>query len=161
MKHLYELTSQYHDALSDLSELDLDEDVIKDTLEGLEGDIKIKCQNVAAFIANRNYEIQNVKDAAKKLTERAASERRVVDRLVVYLKYNMESNGITDASRPDLIIKIKNKVSDLIIDDESMLVKFMVEKTTSSIDKRELRKALKSGEIKGAHLVPATRIEIK
>lgn len=144
---LYELTSQHHNALSELAELDLDQETIENTLEGLRGDLEVKCKSVAAFIMNREAEINAVKEAAKKLSERASKESKALERLTEYLRFNMEANDITEIRSPELILKIKKNPPKVIIDDEFSIEKrFLVKKTTESPDKKAIKKAIQYGE---------------
>jgi hypothetical protein len=160
---LYKITEQYHQALSVLTDSDLDAQTISDTLEGLKGDIEVKAKNVAAFISNRKAEINAVKEASKKLADRAKFEQSSLDRLTEYLKYNMELAGITEIRSPELLLKIKTNPPSVIIDDESVIPKcFFTEKTVISINKTAIKEDLKCGNtVQGAHIEQKTRLEIK
>lgn len=161
---LYEISEQYHIALSELQESGLPEQAIADTLEGLKGDIEVKAKQVAAFIANRQAEIDAVKEASKKLAERAKTEQANVDGLINYLKYNMEASGITEIRSTELVLKIKKNPHSLIVDNEDSAPieykKLIPERY--ELDKAKVKKALKDGEeITWAHLEQKTRLEIK
>lgn len=160
---LYEISNQYHNALVELSESDLDAQTISDTLEGLRGDLEIKAKNVAAFISNRKAEIDAVKEASRKLADRAKAEQGSLDRLTEYLKFNMEQNEITEIRSPELLLKIKTNPPSVVIDDESLISgQFIKEKTVTSIDKTAIKKELQSGNpVLGAHIEQKTRLEIK
>lgn len=160
---LYEITEQYHHALVALTDSDLDEQTINDTLEGLKGDIEVKAKNVAAFISNRKAEIVAVKEASKKLADRAKAEHASLDRLTEYLKYNMENSGITEIRSPELLLKIKTNPPSLVIDDESLIGgQYRTERVVHGIDKTAMKTDIKSGlSVIGAHIEQKTRLEIK
>lgn len=63
---LYELSDEYRDALAVLNEMDLDEQTIADTLEGLQGAIEVKAQNVAMFTRNLEATAEAIKDAERR-----------------------------------------------------------------------------------------------
>ncbi len=50
---LYELADEFKDALENLT--DLDDQSVKDTLESLEGEFKLKTTNVAKYIKNLEH----------------------------------------------------------------------------------------------------------
>jgi len=160
---LYQITEQYNSALSELESSNLPQDVINDTLEGLKGDIQVKTQNVAAFILNRQAEIEAVKGASRKLSERARIEQNNLDGLKSYLLLNMEATGTTEVRSPEIVVKIRNNPSKVIIDETIPLdKKFMVEKITSQPDKKIIKEAIKSGEtVNGAHLEKTKSLVIK
>ena len=161
---LYKITEQYHHALSELAGSELDAQTINDTIEGLKGDIEVKAKNVAAFISNRKAEITAVKEASKKLADRAKTEQANLDRLMDYLKYNMEQSEITEIRSPELLLKIKNNPPSVVIDDESKINSgyYKIIPETRQLDKVALKAALKTGElVLGAHLEAKTRLEIK
>ena len=74
---LYHMTEQYRAALAELSDADLPEEVVADTLEALEGELVQKGQAVAAFALNLGAEIEAIK-AAVKQQEIASAERIAV-----------------------------------------------------------------------------------
>lgn len=160
---LYKITEQYHSALSELAGSDLDAQTINDTLEGLKGDIEVKAKNVAAFVSNRKAEIEAVKEASKKLADRAKNEQSALDRLTEYLKYNMENAGITEIRSPELLLKIKTNPPSVVIDNELLIGgQFIKEKVVTSIDKGAIKKELNAGnQVLGAHIEQKTRLEIK
>lgn len=161
---LYELTNEYHNALIALTDSDFDEQTISDTLEGLKGELEIKAKNVAAFVENRKAEISAVKEASKKLADRARSEQKHLDSLVEYLKFNMDQSGITEIRSPELILKIKKNPPKLVIDDESLIDdRFYIEvPATRKLFNAAIKDEIKAGHaVDGAHIEQNTRLEIK
>lgn len=160
---LYEISEQYQNALIELEDSGLPEEVISDTLEALAGDLEVKAKNVAAFIKNREAEIEAVKAASKKLQDRAKAEQARLDKMIDYLKYNMEASGITEIRSPELILKIKKNPPSVVIDNQEALSKeYMVEKITYAPDKKAIKKAIEDGlDISGARIVHGTRLSIE
>ena len=160
---LYEISNEYNHALTALSDSDFDAQTISDTLEGLKGELEIKAKNVAAFISNRKAEINAVKDASKRLADRAKAEQKHLDSMIEYLKFNMEQSGITEIRSPELLLKIKTNPPSVIIDDNDAVSDlFKTEKTVVSIDKAAIKKEIQAGgAVEGAHIEQKTRLEIK
>jgi len=159
---LYEITEQYQSALSELAGLELDEETVNDTLEGLKGDLEAKGRAVGAFIANREAEIEATKEAGKKLIDRAKSEQNKMDKLKDYLKYNMEVNGLPEIRSPDLLIKLRKLPASVIIDDAALIpIDFKREKVDISLDKTAIKEYINNiGTIKGVHLESGYKVVI-
>lgn len=163
---LYELANDYQRALVELPESGLDEQTIADTLEGLEGALTIKAQNVAAYCLNLEAEAEAVKAVGKRVTERAAALEARAQSLRGYLYANMKRSGISEIKANDgsFTARIKNNppaveiAPDVILPIEfTRLIPAKVEP-----DKTKLKDALKAGrEIDGVRLVQGDRLEIK
>lgn len=161
---LYEISEQYNQALTELEDLSLPAEVVSDTLEALKGDLEEKAKNVAAFIANRRAEVDAVKEASKKLAERAKNEQVKIDRLVAYLKYNMEINEISEIRSPELLLKIKSNPGSVVIEDAELVPMAYKREIPAKYepDKALIKKAYKDGNtVPGASFVKGTRLEIK
>ena len=98
---LYELANDYQRALIELPESGFDEQTIADTLEGLEGALTIKAQNVAAYVLNLEAEIEAVKAVAKRISERAEILENRAKSLRNYLYVNMKRSGISEIKAND------------------------------------------------------------
>jgi len=161
---LYEISEQYQQALSELESSDLPAEVVQDTLEALKGDLEVKAKNVAAFIANRNAEIAAVKEASKKLADRAKYEEARIQRLKEYLKFNMERNEITEIRSPELVLKIAKNPPSVVIDDADLIPQDYKREIPAKYepDKSAIKKAYKDGYIvPGTHIASTTRLDIK
>jgi len=161
---LYELTAQYDEALKTLSDMNLPQEVVEDTLEALSGEIEEKATNVAKYMENLLADASAIKDAEKKM----AARRKVIENraahLKEYLKVNMERSGITEVSCPYFQIKIKNNPPSVIIDDLSLVpVKFkkLIPESWAA-DKSAIKAEIKkNGLCAGAHTEQGTRVDIK
>lgn len=164
---LYEISENYVKALTELSESGLDAATIADTLEGLEGELIAKGQNVCAYMLNCEAEANAIDEAAKKLAARAKTIRAQGDGLRDYLKFHMEKSGITEIKANDGTFKAtirKNPASVEITDADHIPDKYItVIPESRSPDKAEIKKAIQAGEvIPGAMLITdRTRLEIK
>lgn len=85
---LYELTEQYK-ALEDLSyDPEVDEQVYRDTMEGLWGEIEEKADGYAKIIAGMKYDIEALKAEEQRLNAR----RKALEQRAEWLKSNLEAN---------------------------------------------------------------------
>lgn len=94
---LYQLADEYMVAATKLADLDLDEQTIADTLEGLAGAVEIKATNVAMFVRNLEASADAIKQAEAQMSARRKAIEGRAGRIRDYLKTNMERTGITNA----------------------------------------------------------------
>ena len=163
---LYTVADRYLQDLEKLSDLDLPEEVVRDTIEGLQGDMQEKCTNVAAFIRNTESLADQIKQAEQAMAARRKALESRADRIRQYLLENMQRTGITKIDSPWFKIALANNPPSVVVDDEDTLKfaypEFVKVVTTESLDKAAIKEAIKAGQIvEGAHLVQSERLSIK
>ena len=163
---LFQIADIYLQDLDKLSDLDLPEEVVRDTIEGLQGDMQEKCTNVAAFIRNTESLAEQIKQAEQAMAARRKALESRADRIRQYLLDNMQRTGITKIESPYFKIAIAKNPPSVVVDDEDTLKfahpEFVKVVTTESLDKAAIKEAIKAGQIvEGAHLVQAERVSIK
>ena len=100
MASLYEISKEYQESFTSLTEMDLDAQTLQDTLEAISGDFENKAVNVVKYFANLDAEAKMIKEAEQQMaTRRKAIENRS-QQLKDYLRFNMEATGITKISCP-------------------------------------------------------------
>lgn len=168
MTALYEIVAQYRslEAL-DASE-DLPPEVIRDTLEGLTGELTVKATNVAKFILNCEAMADAVDGAAKQMKLRAERIRKRADSVREYLKVNIQGAGITKIEATEFVLALKKNPPSVIVDDEAAIPEAF--KVTPEPppppqprpDKAMIKKAIQSGmTIAGCHLEQTERLDIR
>lgn len=85
MSSLYELTNNYEEVLNMLYQDDIDEQMVLDTLESIEGNIEDKADNYAKIIRELEIKANARKEEAKRLTDSA----KVFENRVKALKNNL------------------------------------------------------------------------
>ena len=159
---LYEISQEYIAGFLALSEMELDETTLTDTLEAMTGDFEAKAVNVAKFSGNLDAEATAIKEAEAKMATRRRSIESKSARLKDYLKTNMIDTGITKISCPFFQLAIQKAADKVIIASESDIpADFMRIKTIIEPDKIALKEALKFGDVPGAHLEANFTLRIK
>ena len=155
MSALYELTNQHQSALAALSDSDLPADVIADTLEGLEGEVTLKCESVAMWRENQLIIAKAKKEAAKKLVAQANAIEAKAASLMEYLDFNMRKSGINEIACEYFTLAYrKNPPSLNVLDAGKIPNEYIVVKTTESVDKSALKRAMQNGLIcEGAEVI--------
>ena len=162
---LYQLASQYRADLEKLAELDLPEEVVADTLEGLSGELEVKAQNVVAFARHLEKTAEAMKEAEAEMAKRRKAVEARADRIKRYVLDAMQNNGIQKIECPWFAISIAKNPPSVDIEDERMIPqRFFVTPPPPppQIDKKLIAQALKDGhEVPGALLKQGVRLAIK
>lgn len=162
---LYALSDEYLQAAKVLSDLDMDEQTVADTLEGLAGALEVKATNVAMFAKNLEATAEAIKQAEADMAARRKAIENRAARVRAYLKSNMERTGLTEISCPHFKIAIrKNPPSVSIVAEELIPAEFkkQLPPPPPTVDKKAIADALKAGQdVPGARLEQGTRVDIK
>lgn len=119
--NLYELTSDYLELLEMVDDPNVDQEVLADTIEGIEGMLEDKADNYAKLIRNLEAEQDALEKEAKRFKERADRRARTITQLKKNLQYNMDVSGKRDFSTEYFSFKIRKNPPSLVIDNEDMI----------------------------------------
>lgn len=162
---LYRLADEFQLAAERLADLDLDEQTLSDTLEGLQGALEVKATNVAQFCKNLEATAESIKQAESQMSARRTAIENRAKRIREYLKLNMERTGILKIESPYFKIAIRDNPPAVVIDAASQIPETFMrqpEPPPAVPDKKLIAEALKMGaDVPGCHLERGTRIEIK
>ena len=162
---LYEIAQQFHDLalLADVD--DLPPEVIRDTLEGLQGTLEAKSTNVAKFILGLEAEAKMIEEAAKAMQSRAERRRRRAENIRNYVLFQLQQAGVTKVECPEFTISVRKNPEAVEIDDpEQVPAEYMVtpEPPPPRPDKKAILAALKAGTpVAGCYRHQGERLEIK
>lgn len=162
---LYALAAEYREAADRLADLDLPEEVVRDTLEGMSGALEVKATNVAFFVRNLEATAAQIKEAETQLYMRRKQIETRAERVKAYLLANLEATGISKIDSPYFKIAVRENPPSVVIDAESQIpAKFMrrAEPPPPAPDKKAIADAIKRGEeVPGCHLTRTTKVDIK
>lgn len=154
MSNLYELTNDYKAVLNMLYEEEVDEQMVLDTLESIEGEIEDKADNYAKIIK----ELESMKNARKEEAKRLTESARVFENRINTLKHNlynsMKETGKTKFATNLFTFNIaKNGGKQKLTIDGEVPEEFT--RTILENDSEKIREALENGqELTFAHLEP-------
>lgn len=147
MNELFNLVGQYREVYDMMTDPEVDDEVVKDTLEGLMGEIEVHAEGFATMIHRLDMEI----DVCKKnkdewsVAEKVRKNRKA--RFLDMIKYAMISLGISEIKAGDETFKMQNAGGQLpVVVDENATVPERFTKMTIETDKELIRKALNDGE---------------
>lgn len=156
--NLYELSL----AFQDVQNMDLDPEVMKDTLDSIEDAIESKAENIAKLVRNLESDVSAYKEEEDRLkTKRQATENKV-KWLKTYLEDNMKLTGKTKFKSGMFNFSIqKNPASVNITDEKAIPEEFLIQQP-HKVDKTSLKEILKRGiEVPGAELKQTEGLRIR
>jgi hypothetical protein len=161
---LYELTAQFKslELLADAE--DLPPDVIRDTLEGLEGDFDAKVVAVAKVILSLQHDAEGIEELAKR---QAARAKRLADRaesLKAYLLANMQAIERKKIQSEFFDIRVQNNAPSVMVGDEKLIPEEYMRTPPPPPkvpDKTAIAEAHKAGlEVPGTHPLQGQHLRI-
>lgn len=165
MTALYQLVAEYREAAAVLDDLELDEQTIADTLEGLAGDLEVKATNVAMFARNLETTAAQIKEAEGQMAARRKAIEARADGLRRYLLACMQQTGIQKIESPYFRLAVRDNPAAVdVFDAKQLPAEFMrqPEPPPPAPDKSAIKEALKAGrDVPGARLTQGQRLEVK
>lgn len=151
MSKLYEIANEY----AELSNSDMDAEMIADTLEGIAGEFEDKAENILAIIKNEQALELSLEAEAKNLSERAKASANRVKNLKAYIASSMETMELKKLNAGVHALSVRKGSQSVQIDDLEKLPPTFVEyETMIKADKNLIKEKLKQGEaVEGATLV--------
>ena len=162
---LYELAAEYRADLDRLSDLDLDENTLSDTLEGMQWPVEQKATQVSYVIRNLEALAAQIKDAEQQMAARRKAIESRAERVREYLRASMQACGMTKIESPHFSITLRQNPPKVVVDDpEAVPLEYWRQPPLPDpeLDKKAMAEAMKAGEvIEGARLERCVSVVIK
>lgn len=160
MSSLYELTGQYV-ALMDMAE-DADPDVLRDTLEGIEGEIEDKADNYAKVIRSLEGQV----DALDEEIARLSGKKKALNNSIQSIKNNLERSMLTTGKTKFKTLlfsfNIQKNPASVSIKDKSKIPEQFWKQKDPEVDRVALKTYLKEhGATEYAELVQSESLRIR
>lgn len=152
MSKLYEIANDYAKLLDE----DLEPELIADTLEGMEGELKDKIEQLLAICKNETGYAERLKEEAKSFNERAAAILNRVERIQEYISLALSTAGLKKIRAGVHQVTIRSPTESVeIVDSSALPAKFVEYETTIKPDKLAIKHELKAG-----HQIPGAQLKI-
>ena len=166
---LYELSEMYNEFFELLEAEEIPVEAIADTLEGLQGSIEVKADNIASMIKSLTADAQAIKNEEEALYKRRQAKAKQVDGLKNYLSYWLQFSNIDKVETTRNKISFRNSSRIKFVDERELITKLAltgkneyIKYGEATLRKDELTKALKAGaEIDGVVLENYRNLQIK
>lgn len=162
---LYVLAGEYRAAAEQLADLDLPDDVVRDTLESISGDLEAKSVNVASFVRNLEASAEQIKEAEAAMSARRKAIEKRAANVRQYLLDNMVAAGISKIECPYFKLSVRENPPAVVINEPGLIpAAYMTDPPPPppAPDKTLIKKAIQDGfDVPGAHLTRGKRLDIK
>lgn len=159
---LYELSSDYQALLDLAGDPDLDDQLLKDTLEGLEGEIEIRAEEACKIIREleaREEAIKAERERLEKIQKRCAKSADVIKD---DLKALMESTGKKSIKTELFNLGVRKAPHKLVIDEPDQVPEAFYIPQPPKVDNKAIKDALAAGmPLTFAHFEQGTYLSIK
>lgn len=166
---LYEITTEYRQALAILNEADLSslspeeqQDLFKNTLDQFECQFQDKALAIGAFVSNLDLEANALKTMEQRIQQRRKANERKSEWLKDYLYMNMTAIQLLEIKDNQIRLSIRNNPPSVVIEDELTVPdEYKEQQVTVLIRKNLIADAIKNGKaVPGAALRNGTRLQI-
>jgi len=159
MATLYELTGQYQQLLEMIQNDEFDEWTLKDTLEGLDGEIEIKADGYAKVIKELEGNVDTLKNEIDRLSRKKSSYENNIKIMKESLENTMKITGKTKFKTDLFSFNIQNNPPRLVI-DKDVPEQFLIPQPPK-VDNARIKDVLKQQELDFAHLEVGQSLRIR
>lgn len=155
MPRLFDLVGEYNELYDLMTDPEVDEDILLDTLEGLEGEIEVKAEGYLNVMDRISMEITACERQVDEWTQRLKVRQNRLKSLKARIVAAMESINMKELNAGERIFKICNNggVQPMEVDKENVPDSY--QRIIYEPDMKKIRDALESGkELSFAHLEP-------
>lgn len=160
MSTLYELTGQYMD-LMEMAE-EADPDVLRDTLEGIEGEIEDKADNYAKVIRTLEGQVDTIDAEISRLQSKKKAVKNSIDSIKSNLERSMIQTGKKKFKTDLFSFGIQKNPPTVSVKDESKIPGYFWKQKAPELDRAALKNYLKeNGSTEYAELVQGESLRIR
>lgn len=142
MSTLYELKGQYQQLLELIEQGDMDPDMLKDTLEGIEGEIEVKADGYAKVMKELEGQVLTLKTEIDRLSSRKSSIEANIKAMKDNLQSAMIATGKTKFKTELFSFGIQKNPAKLVIDNQSEIPKNWLIPQEPKIDTQAIKNYL-------------------
>lgn len=161
MSTLYELTGQWEQLLDLASGGEIENEILKDTLDALDGEIEFKADCYAKVINEIEGKLLIIKGEIDRLSLRKTSLENNIKTLKDSLQKAMESTGKTKFKTDLFSFGIQNNPPRLIIDKPNEVPDEYLIPQPPKFDNASIKELLKNSSLPFAHLEQGQSLRIR
>ena len=148
--------------LQDMLLEDPENECIQDTLEALKGELDVKAEGYVMVMKNMQSQVDAYKAEIGRMTDRKRTIENSIERMKTALFEAMKDTGTEKVNGELFTISLRNNAPQLPkdLDYKQVPVQYLVEQEPT-IDRTNLLKAVKDGEVKCIQLVRSQSLSIR
>lgn len=158
---LYEITGEILELLTMAEDLELDQKMIRDTMEGLDFEFEEKAEAYAKIIKTMEMDITGLDTEIQRMTKKKATIKNNIDRLKRSLEGAMIATGKRKFKTPLFGFGIqKNPPSLNVLDETKIPAEFWIEQQPK-LDKKAVLAFVKENKVDWAELSQTESLRIR
>lgn len=158
---LYEITGEILELLTMAEDLELDQKMIRDTMEGLDFEFEEKAEAYAKVVKTLEMDIAGLDEEIQRMTKKKATIKNNIDRLKRSLEGAMIATGKRKFKTPLFGFGIqKNPPSLNVLDESKIPEEFWIEQQPK-LDKKAALAYVKENEVDWAELSQTESLRIR
>lgn len=158
---LYEITGEILELLMMAEDLELDQKMIRDTMEGLDFEFEEKAEAYAKVVKTLEMDIAGLDEEIQRMTKRKATIKNNIDRLKRSLEGAMIATGKRKFKTPLFGFGIqKNPPSLNVLDESKIPAEFWIEQQPK-LDKKAALAYVKENKVDWAELSQTESLRIR
>lgn len=152
MSKLYEIADQYIRLAEMLTDQEMDEQIVKDTIEGLDGEFEAKADGIAAAIQEEKAIADAIDQEITRLQQKKKRSVKSAEWLKNYLHNAMRACGKTKFHTALFHFGIQKSAPAVIVDNKDDIPECFLVQQEAKVDKVALKKWLSDHDTSFAHL---------
>lgn len=165
MSKMYELEGEFLELFAMIDDEEIDEDMLLDTLEAIDGEIEIKAENMAKMMKHIDGEASAIGDEIKRLQARKKALENRSNWLKRSIEQAMRITGKMKFKTALFSFGIQNNPKSVKISDEidlSIVPQEFLVFSEPTIDKKKLKESIEAGnEYEWAELIQTDGLRIR
>lgn len=161
MSKLYEIADQYIRLAEMLADQEMDEQVVMDTIEGLDGEFESKADGIAAAIREEKAIADAIDQEIARLQQKKKRSVKSAEWLKNYLHNAMRVCGKTKFHTALFRFNIQKSAPAVIIDSKNDIPECFLVQQEAKVNKVALKEWLNDHEASFAHLEQSESLRIR
>jgi hypothetical protein len=163
MTHLFDLAAEARALRERLTDLELDDQTIADTLEGETGELTTRATNIVAVAMELDASAAAIKEAEQRMAARRKAIEHRAERLRAFVRDAMSLASIKEIRCPYFVARLAENPPSVVVDrDDQVPAEFLRTKTTTEPDRVAIKAALQAGQdVPGARLVRTIGLRVR
>lgn len=120
MSSIYEIQGRFLTILDMLESSDLDPQMLADTMEGIEGELEVKCENYAMVLKNLEGDVEALDNEIRRLTSRKKTLENNIKRMKEAVRDVMIATGKTKFKTELFSFSVQNNPASVVLDTEDL-----------------------------------------
>lgn len=159
MSYLYELTNEFKQLQAMLEDGEIDEQVFRDTIEGIDMEIDVKAENYGKIIRGLEAQANSLKEEYTRISNRANTLLNNSKRLKETLEKTMRETGKTKIKTGLFSFNIQKNPAKLVVTGD-IPEKYLIPQEPK-VDTKGIKELLKTQELDFAHLEQSESLRIR